>query len=576
MPLSSRIARFGAFEADLETGELRKQGLRIRLPEQVFQVLAMLLDRPGEIVTRAELRDHLWPHDTFVDFDHGLNKAVNRLRDALSDSATNPRFVETVARRGYRLIVPVTGRDKVGIKADAQPRVRLAVLPFENLSPDPDQEFFSDGLTEEMISELGRLNPLRLGVIARTSAMQYKRTTKRIDEIGRELDVDYILEGSVRRAGARIRITAQLIKVQDQTHLWAESYNRELADIFQVQHEVARRVATSLAFELLPGKSVPHAVPSPEAHEAYLKGRFIWNKGTDTWVAIQCFQNAIERDPEYSLAHSALADCYGRLAWFGELLPREAGARAEKAANRALEVDDQLGEGHCSLALVRFWFDWNWAQAEAEFRLAIALKPNYAAAHNWYAAYLNVMGRFAEAIAEHNVAEEWDPLSLTIAMSRADPYYFSRKYSLAIENLKRVLEREPNFYPAHYNLGRAYARNGMYLEALDAFKTAAQLSRVRQADAAVAYTYALAGKVREARKIEKELVEFAATNYLPAPQMALISLGLGDAPAALHRLEQGLEERSCLMIYLKADPLYDDLRSQPRFNNLLVRMNFPQ
>lgn len=571
-----RTVRFGAFEVDLETGELRKRGLRIRLPDQVFQVLALLLERPGEIVSRSELRHRLWPDDTFVDFDHGLNKAVNRLRDALSDSATTPRFIETVAKRGYRLIVPVIGPRRAESEADIPDRLRLAVLPFEDLSADADQEFFGDGLTEEMISELGRVNPKRLGVIARTSAMLYKRSNKRIDEIGRELDVDYILEGSVRRADTRLRITAQLVQVRDQTHLWAESYSRELADIFQVQHEVARRVASALAFELLPEMGTASGTVPPEAHDAYLRGRFFWNKGGDrnAWIAIEWFRKAIAHCPEYALAYSAMAYCYGTLAWFGALNPREAGDRAKSAAMRAVELDVGLSEAHCALALVRFWFDWNWGEAEEEFQRAIALKPNYAAAHNWYAAYLNVMGRFGEAAAEQKIGEEWDPLSLMIAMNGADPYYFSRRYGQAIKTLLRVLEREPNFYPAHYNMGHAYAQSGRYAEAVEAFRTAAKLSGVPQANTALAYACAMAGDLGAARTIQAELEGLAADRYMPAPQMAWISLGLGDIRGALEKLRQGFDERSCLMIYLRSDPIYDRLRSHPEFVDLMGRMNF--
>lgn len=566
--------RFGAFEADLDTGELRKRGLKIRLPDQVFQVLALLLERPGEVVSRSDLQNRLWPRDTFVDFEHGLNKAVNRLRDALSDSAGNPRFVETVAKRGYRLIVPVTGREPAGSKAAFTARLRLAVLPFENLSADPEQEFFSDGLTEEMISELGRLNPRRLGVIARTSAMLYKHSNKRIDEIGRELDVDYILEGSVRRVEMQLRITAQLIQVRDQTHLWAESYSRELADVFHVQHEVARRVATSLAFELLPGPDAG-AIP-PDAHEAYLRGRFFWNKGGDgnARTAIECFQKAIEHYPEYGLAYSAMADAYGTLAWFSALPPRKAGEKARAAAARALELDDRLAEAHCSMAVVRFWFDWNWSEAEEEFQRSITLKPDYAVAHNWYAAYLNVMGRFAEAATEQKIGEEWDPLSLVIAMNRADPYYFSRRYDLAIENLRRVLNREPNFYPAQYNLGRACALSGRHEEAMEAFRAAVRLSGVRQANVGLAYGLALAGKVREARLLQAELEEYARNEYVSPPPMAWIAIGLGDLEGALEKLRQGYEEGSPQMIYLKSDPIYDPLRERPEFAELMRRMNF--
>jgi len=570
-----RIIRFAAFEADLGAGELRKHGLRIRLPEQAFRVLATLLERPGDLVLRSELHARLWPDRTYVDFDHGLNKAVNRLRTALGDSAANPRFVETVARRGYRLLAPVTV-DALPGAVTAPRRIRLAVLPFENLSADTEQEFFSDGLTEEMITELGRLSPAQLGIIARTSAMQYKQSGKRIDQIGQELNVDYVLEGSVRLEQRRARITVQLIHVGDQTHLWAQSYDRELADIFQVQREVSQRVANSLAFELLPESHARSGRAVPEAYEDYLRGRYFWNRGTDTGarLAIERFERALESDPRYALAYSGIADCYGRLVWFSALPPLEAGPMAKAAATRALEIDPNLGEGHASMALVRFWYEWNWLEAEREFRRATELRPNYADVHNWYAAYLNVMGRLSEAAAEQKLAEELDPLSLTIAMNAADPHYFARRYAPAIESLKLVLRREPRFAGAYFNLGRACAQSGMYDEAISAFESAAQLSGNRQASAALAFAYGRAGRVAEARKILAEMQQLAAVRYMPPPQLALIHLGLGETTQALDLLEQGFDQKSYWMIYLKADPVFDSLRAHPRFIRLLERLGF--
>ncbi len=581
-----RIIRFGVFEADLDAGELRKHGLKIRLPEQSFQILAMLAERPGEIITRAELRERLWPSRAFVDFERGLNKAVNRLRSALGDSGTNPRFVGTAARRGYRLLIPIAtdpGQSPSSARPSSErppsiyPRIRLAVLPFENVGGDPEQEFFSDGLTEEMISELGRLSPERLGIIARTSAMQYKHSGKRVDEIGKELAVDYILEGSIRRVGDRSRITTQLVQVSDQTHLWAQSYDRDLSDIFQMQREVAERVADSLAFELLPEAHTRGRFVVPEAYEAYLRGRYFWNRGTDAgaWKAIEWFERALERDPQYALAYSGIANCHGRLVWFSAARPLEGGAKAKLAAARGLELDQNLSEAHASMALVHFWYEWDFAAAEREFRRATELRPNYADTHNWYAAFLNATGRTEEAVSEQKLAEELDPLSLTIAMNGADPYYFTRRFDPAIEHLERVLRREPRFFPAHYNLGRAYALKGMYREALAAFETAARLSGNRQAGAALAYAYARTGRPGEARKILEELEQAATARYLASPQLALIHLGLGETGQALDRLERGLEERSYFMIYLRADPIYDELRSHPRFMRLLEQVGFP-
>jgi len=374
----------------------------------------------------------------------------------------------------------------------------------------------------------------------------------------------------------RVRITVQLIQAGDQTHLWAQSYDRDLADIFQVQREVASRVADSLAFELVPEFHHGGRVASPLAHEAYLRGRYFWNRGSDSdaRIAIEYFQRALQHDPSYALAWSAMADCYGRLVWYGALSPADGGERAKAAATRAVELDPLLGEPHASLALIQFWYDWRWPEAENEFQRAVELAPNYADAHNWYAAYLNVMGRFDEAAEEQRTAEELDPLSLTIAMNAADPSYFARRYHQAIEHLKTVLKREPRFVPAHYNLGRAYAAKGDYEEALSAFDTAARLSGNRQASAALAYACARTGRLAEAKQMLDEMERLAKSSCFPAPQLALIYLGLDEPEKALDLLEQGFEERSYWMIYLSADPLYDGLRSHQRFTRLLERLKF--
>ena len=571
MSAGTRIVRFGVFEADLDAGELRRHGLRIRLPGQAFQVLEMLLSNPGAIVTRADLQQRLWPARTYTDFEHGLNKAVNRLREALRDDAANPRFVETVARRGYRFLAPVAR------ETPAPPhRIRLAVLPFKNVSAIAEQEFFSDGLTEEMISELGRLNPTRLGIIARTSAMRYKHSDQRIDEIGRELGVGYILEGSIRRTEDRVRITVQLIQVEDQTQLWSQTYERDVADVFQVQREVSSRVADSLAFELGPERFPAMTIAPPTAHDAYLRGRFFWNRGTDAdaKIAIEYFRTALHHDPAYALAWSALADCYGRLVWYSALSPAEGGEQAKTSAARALQLDPALGEAHASMALVHFWHDWEWPEAEAEFRRAVELAPNYADGHNWYAAFLNVMGRFSEAAAEQKIAEELDPLSLTIAMNAADPDYFGRRYDQAIERFQAVLKREPRFVPALYNLGRALAARGDYQSAASSFETVLQLSANRQTLAALAFACARSGRASEARRMIEELENLAKARYFPSPQLALAWLGVGEQEKALDLLEQGFAERSYWMIYLYAEPLFDELRSHPRFVGLIERLNF--
>jgi TolB-like protein/Tfp pilus assembly protein PilF len=563
---------FGLFEVDFRAGELRKRGLRIRLQEKPFRILAALLKRPGELVTREALRNELWPSDTFVDFDRSLNTALRKLREALGDSAENPRFVETLSRRGYRFIAPVGSPGALGSEG---PKRMLAVLPFECLPGDSDKEYFVDGLTEELTCQLGQLDTKHLGVIARTSAMRYKGTKKSVREIGAELKCGYVLEGSVRQDGTSIRITAQLIEVLRETHLWSASYDRSLQDILNVQQDVARRVGTALALELLPEQRSRAMTVNPMAHEAYLRGRYFWGQRTEVALtnAVAYFEKALSIDPQYSRAYSGIADCYNLLCWFGAMAPRESGPLAGTAAARALELDDSISEGHASLALVRFWYEWDWTGAEEEFLRAIELNPSYAAAHHWYASYLNAMGRLEEAQVRLGRARELDPLSLIISMSAADPLFYGRRFDEAIEHLLALLDHEPQFLPALFNLGRVYVQKGMYQEAVSSFEKVRYLSGNPQAYPTLAHAYALAGQTHEARKILKQLTE-PGERFPGSPLIARIHLGLGESARAIEWLRKGVEERSYWMTMLKADPIYDEIRSDPRFRGLLKQVGF--
>jgi TolB-like protein/tetratricopeptide (TPR) repeat protein len=568
-PLS---VRFGAFEVDLQARELRKQGLRIRVEEKPLCVLELLLERPGHVVTRHALRERLWP-DTTVGYEHGLNTAMNKLRELLGDSAQSPRFIETLPRRGYRFIAPV---EKPSAPPSATKKLMLAVLPFENLSGNPDQEYFADGLTEELISQLGQLNPKSLGVIARTSAIQYKNTKKSIAEIARELSVDCVLEGSVRREGSRLRIAAQLIDADDQTHLWSATYDRRLRGPLSVQQEVAREVGKALAVELLPDHGAGSAAPDPKAHEAYLRGRFFWGRRSEEELrkAIACFEEALAIDPSVARAHSGIADCYSLLCWFGALSPREAGPKAAVAAARARELGDSLSVPHASLGLVRLWYEWDWKGAEDEFLRAIELNPSYASAHHWYAALLNAMGRLDEAQIELDRARELDPHSLIINMSAADPLFFARQFDRAIEHLRALLDHEPRFFPALYNLGRAYVHKGMYDDAITAFEQAVKFSGNREGYPALAHAYALAGREDEARKILDEMKTHTNGRYVAAPLLAHIHFGLGEFRQAFEMLRKGVEERSYWMVFLKVDPIYYPVRADRRFQDLLRQVGF--
>ena len=564
--------RFGIFEVDFESRELRKQGTRLRLEEKPFQVLELLLERAGQVVTRHSLRNRLWP-DTYVGFEHSLNTAVNKLRELLGDSAQSPRYVETLPRLGYRFIAPL---EKSKRHVSLTGKKMLAVLPFENLNSLPEQEYFADGLTEEMISHLGQLSPKRLGVIARTSSMQYRGTKKSIGTIADELKVDYVLEGSLRREGKRVRIMAQLIEAQEQTHLWSASYDRDLRDVLNVQSDVARQIGKALAIELLPEDPSKSVVFDATAHESYLRGRFYFGQRSEAALkkAITSFETALSIEPACARSLSGIADCSAMLCWFGALAPRDAGSRAKAAAVRAIEIDGTLSEPHASLGLVKFWYEWDWKGAEEEFLRAIELNPSYSSAHQWYASYLNAMGRFEEAQAEQRRGRELDPLSPMLTMNAADPFFYGRRFERAIEHLLALIEQEPRFSPALFNLGRAYVQMEMFEEAISAFERAVQLTGNREALPALAHAYALSGNLEQARGILGEMKKAPEGRYQASPLIARIHLGLGEVDEAFEWLRKGIEERSFWTIFLKVDPVYDGIRSDPRFVELLRSAGF--
>jgi len=450
---TERILRFGSFEANVQAGELRKRGLKVRLQDQPFQILVMLLERPGDLVTRQEIHQKLWPVDTFVDFDHGLNNAINRLRETLGDSADTPRFIETLPRKGYRFIAQVTGEGQlaeaenlaavatpvvetgpIDPKLRSWPRflvatlicclalaaiaflgwrtragplpgpeyVMLAVLPFQNLSGDPSQDYFSDGLTEEMIAQLGALSPDQLGVIARTTTMAYKHTSKSVKQIGNELGVGYVLESSVRRDGNQIRISVQLIRVHDQLHVWARSYDRHISHSIELQEEVAQEIAEQIDVKLSPayrGRTNPHPVDS-EANEAYLRGRYFWNQFTPEGYrkAIAYFEKAIERDSNFAEAYSGLADSYHFLVVTDSIPTSDGNPKALAAARRAVSLGGNLAESHASLAVALGRSEWNWSGAENEYKRAIALNPSYSMAHRFYASNLGITGQDRKSV----------------------------------------------------------------------------------------------------------------------------------------------------------------------------------
>jgi TolB-like protein/Tfp pilus assembly protein PilF len=455
----------------------------------------------------------------------------------------------------------------------------LAVLPLENLSGDPSQEYFADGMTDELTTNLAKIKSLR--VISRSSAMQYKKTRKPLAEISRALRVDAVVEGSVVRSGDKVRITAQLIEARTDQHVWAEEYNRDLRDVVTLQGEVARDIAQKIRIAVTPEENARLTGPrrvNPEAYEAYLRGRYFWNKRTEEAVrrAIPFFEQSMSKDPNYPLAHDGLADCWLSLGWYGYVSPKEAFPRAKAAAMRALELDDSLAEAHTSLAFASMNYDWDWSAAEREFRKAIELNPNYANAHHWYGDYLSAVGRHEQAIAESRRALELDPLSPIINAWLGWRYYFARQFDQAIDQYRETLEIDPNFVPVHLVLGQAYEQKGMLKEAIAELEKGASLSQGAPLYAAsLAHAYAVAGRRSEAETLLRQTNERAQRAYVPSFHVAIIYAGLGRKDETLAWLERGYQERSAWMVWLKVDPRFDFVRSDARFQNLLRRLGLP-
>ena len=457
----------------------------------------------------------------------------------------------------------------------------LAVLPFENLGGDAEQEYFSDGLTEEMVVQLGRLRPDKLGVIGRTTMMQYKNTQQSIAEIGRELGVDYLLEGSVRRADHRVRITAQLIQVNDQTQLWADSYERPIEDILAIQIGVAKRIARSLAMELLPEQRpelTRTSTANAAAHDSYLRGLYLWNtRSEDGFLkAIEYFQRAVSRDPEYAEAHVGLAVCYVTLGWYCAMPTVDAYRRATSAATRALALDEGLAEAHTALGYAKHLYEWNWEVIEAEHRRALELNPSHVTAHQWYALFLAAMQRFDEALAQMRRAIELDPLSLVINAHLGWLLYFLRQNDRAIQQLEKTVEMEPKFEVSRYFLGFAYEQKGMYAEAIESLRMSYELSgRHPGALAGLIHACGRAGRDAEARGFLKELKGIQEHRHVSPYFFALAYTGCGQKDLAFKWFEKALDDRTGWLVNLNVEPGLDPIRSDPRFRDLVHRVGLP-
>ena len=630
---NDRGVRFGSFAIDLRTEELHKHGKKLRLPRQSYQVLVLLLRRPGELVSREELSERLWPGNTFVDFDHGLNAAVNRLREVLGDSADEPRFIETLPRRGYRFIasvedvspVAVSGRSQntpaaqastvpIDKPAEAAPRMRnagfgsrrariiavavagglallpvawylaaqgqrtaartisskiksLAVLPLENLSGDPAQEYFADGMTDALITNLAKIGDLR--VISRTSAMHYRGTRTRVPEIGRELNVDTVIEGTVLRSGDHVRITAQLIRTASDEHLWAEAFEGQVRDVITLQNQVARAIAAQVRPKFVKPQN-PRAVNS-EAYDYYLKGRDnFWERSRE---AMRYFEMAIEKDGQFAAPYAGLAQGYSVDYFLGKKLsPRDGWSKAAVAATKALELDDQLAEAHLAMANVRFRFDWNWPEAEGEFRRGLELSPNDAFGHTEYGIFLGVMGRFDEALREATEAVKLDPISPRTHTTMSWIYSWSRREDEAIAELRKTLELYPDFVPAYAELATNYEDKGLHAQAVtETLKSLAlrgdppeQVELLRKAFAA------FGAKGFWEKRLELEKQRPTHNNYFI---LARLCLNLGRTDEAFDWLEKAYAARYPNMPNIKTAAVWlDPVRSDPRYTDLLRRV----
>jgi len=623
------------FELDTAAYELRRSGHVVKLERLPMEILRFLIEQRGQVVTREEIADRIWGKNVHVDTDNSINGAIRKIRRVLRDDPDSPRFIQTIMGRGYRFIaavdtsapepspdpllpaisdepesIPLAEVSKSGLRRWSvllaaavfliavaaagflrfSPRVRpasgrlmLAVLPFENLTGDAAQDYFSDGMTEEMISQLGNLDAAHLGVIARTSVMHYKHSPEPLDQIGRELGVQYVLEGSIRRDSDKVRITAQLIQLSDQTHLWARQYDRDLSHLLALQGEIAHEVSEEIQIALWDRKPVTPLSPPAlfpqnyEAYDLYLKGQYFWNKRTIEGFerAIDYYQQAIAKDPNYARAYAGLADSYALIASYSAASPSEYMPKARAAALRALELDKDLPEAHTALALIVQNYDYDWQTAGREFQRAIELNPNYATAHHWYAEHLMWRGRFDEALRESERARQLDPLSLIIATDNGAILLYSRQYDRALEKLHAVHELDPSFPRVDGLTVRAYEEKGTFPDAL------AELEKSRPlynswACAELAYIYGRTGQPAQAAVALARMEQFNRGQPLDPVVFVEPYIGMDKKDEAFLWLNKAYAQHSNALTGLKVDPLYDPLRSDPRFQDLLRRVGLSQ
>jgi TolB-like protein/DNA-binding winged helix-turn-helix (wHTH) protein len=598
--------QFGGFQLDNASGELSKNGRTVRLPDQSFRILQVLLERPGEVVTREELRERLWTPDTFVDFDAGLNNAVKKLRDALDDSSEHPRFIETVPRRGYRLIAsidppPSPRRNKfwviaagmafaglsvavsletsrtwlgrrLGFSIEAPAIRSLVVVPFVNLSGDATQEYFVDGVTDALTTDLAQISTLR--VISRTSAVQYKGAAKPLTDIARELDVDAAVEGTLSRVGDRVVVRARLIQAEGDRHLWADTFERDQRDLLTLQADIALAIAQAVHVQIRPDEQQRLArarAVNPDAHDAYLRGRFEWNRRTQAGMlkAIKYFEEAIAHDSRYAAAYSGLSDTYRLLDLQGLARPAQAMPKAETAARQALALDDSLAEAHASLAGVLYRYRWDWQAAEREFRRSLDLDPNYAEGRRAYGSYLCIMRRYDPCVDQLRHARQLNPLSQNYSMDIVQALLFGGRRDEALDALARTRELFPNARTrAHLLLAYDHILQQRWAEAIAAFEKGTDPARPFPW---LGFAYGAGGRIPEARAALAAMRERAKTEYVSPQDFATIHLGLGERDEVFRLLEEAYEQRA-IAVRDFTEGLFLFLRDDPKFQDLLRRM----
>lgn len=575
------VYEFGEFRIEASKRLLLRDGAPVALTPKVFDTLLHLVQNRQRIVEKDELMQAIWP-DTIVE-ENNLNQNISTLRRVLGESRGENRYIATIPGKGYRFIADIEGRGSIPGGVHAAPeRVTLAVLPFENLSSDPEREYLADGLTEETIAALGQIDPEHLGVIGRTSVMAYKKATKTLGEIGSELGATYLVESTLRGEGGRFRVTSKLIRVRDQVQVWTASYDGEPASVLNFQRELSAAIAEQIRLRLSPLRLSALArrqTRNAEAYDLYLRGRHYWHQLTPptTKRAVECFSRATRLDPEYALAWSGLADAYAASPINGDAPPLEMCPLAREAAARAVAAEPNLAEAQTSLGFVKFWFDWDWLVAEAAYRKAIELDPSYPMAHRMLGIALAHMGRYAEARPEMARLRELDPLLAVNQALSAQVAFAGRDYAAAVQFARQAIVVDPEFWIGLFQLGQAFEQLGESELALEALNKAGRFSGGNSKAVSLrGYLFAKLGRVNEARQVLSTLEAIARERYVPPYAMALVHAGLGESELALEWLERAFAMRDVHLAFLPVDPKWDAFRAGIRFAALLKRCGFTQ